>query len=57
VVALYDYTATDGDEMSLQAGQTYHLSSIGKMYGEGWWELMQPNGEARVAPANYLKEV
>jgi hypothetical protein len=64
VRALYDYKASDTDEISLVAGQTYQLSPIGTKYGEGWWELVRP-GDATtpsgsrtgIAPSNYLSVV
>ncbi|RKP22443.1 SH3 domain-containing protein [Syncephalis pseudoplumigaleata] len=61
VEALYDYDATDGDELSIAKGD---IIAVVEELDEGWWvgELVSSNGagggQARrgMFPANYCKQ-
>ncbi len=52
VKALYSYTATEPDELSVQAGDT--LSVLQKDVQEGWW-LVQRGGCCGLVPENFVK--
>jgi hypothetical protein len=50
-VALYDYNATDSDELSVRKGETLVLL---ESYDDGWW-LMQKGRAAGLVPSNYME--
>lgn len=49
-VALYDYSATNADELSFKTGE--HLNIISKE-GSGWWKA-ELRGQVGFVPSNYL---
>lgn len=50
-VALYDYQASNPDELSFQEGQTMIIVDRSE---EGWWKTEQ-NGQILIVPAAYLE--
>jgi hypothetical protein len=50
-IALYDYDATDSDELSVRKGETLVLL---ESYDDGWW-LMQKGRAAGLVPSNYME--
>jgi hypothetical protein len=57
VRGLYDYTAQGPDEMTIKVGQSIELSSGssgGQNYASGWWEGINPSGQKKIFPSNYV---
>jgi hypothetical protein len=50
-VALYDYEATDADELSFRKGEALMLLEA---YDDGWW-LMQKGRHTGLVPSNYME--
>ncbi|KAF7314469.1 hypothetical protein MKEN_00919900 [Mycena kentingensis (nom. inval.)] len=55
VRALYAYTAQGSDEIGLSEGEMVELSSVGKQYGDGWWEGINSDGDKGIFPSNYVE--
>lgn len=47
---LYDYSATEADEITIQRGERFSLL---QSYDDDWW-LIQINGKQGMAPSNFL---
>ncbi|GAA5908077.1 hypothetical protein JCM5296_002221 [Sporobolomyces johnsonii] len=54
VVALYDYTAQDADEISIREGERAELTARGMEVGEGWAEVVK-DGQTGILPASYIQ--
>lgn len=56
VRALYDFEASDPDELPLQAGQVVELTPLGRGVAEGWIEGVNPLGGKGIFPASYVED-
>lgn len=54
VVALFDYTAQDDDELNLVAGELVELTAAGLDYADGWAQGVKV-GRVGVFPKTYVR--
>lgn len=52
-IALYDFKASENDEISLRKGEVFNLIET---YDDGWW-LIEINSQQGVVPSNYVKVI
>ncbi|THH08450.1 hypothetical protein EW145_g2696 [Phellinidium pouzarii] len=58
VRSLYTYQGRGPDELSLEEGELYELSSGsdgGQNYADGWWEGHDKTGKKGIFPSNYVE--